>query len=88
MRNIIGYTTMAIAGNGSPNTWALGERRTFEHEKVLFISQKVAYDPADAAILSFRVYAWFVRYTALPKAITESVMIAIKSFFIVINLIK
>jgi len=57
MRNIIGYTSIARAGNGNPKNCARGEIRTLEHEKVLLISQKVEYDPVDSAIFVLRVYA-------------------------------
>lgn len=39
MTNIIGYTIIAIAGNGSQNTLEYGLDRTVVQEKLLFKSQ-------------------------------------------------
>jgi hypothetical protein len=39
MRNIIGYTTIAIAGNGNQNTLEYGLASTFVQENTLFKSQ-------------------------------------------------
>lgn len=42
IKAIIGYTTIAIAGNGIPNIQAKGKANKLLHERVSFTSQKRA----------------------------------------------